>query len=114
MRAAGLLPAREAVLLLAERLEGNLLAAQQEIEKLVLLKGKGEVSEEDVLQAVADSSRFDAFILIERMLSGDLAGMRVALLDDVVTTCATVREIIRVLKHAGVVEVQVWAVARTV
>jgi ComF family protein len=47
-------------------------------------------------------------------VSGDLAGMSVALLDDVVTTCATVREIIRVLKHAGAAEVQVWAVARTV
>jgi DNA polymerase-3 subunit delta len=79
MRAVGLEPEREAVLVLAERLEGNLLAAQQEIEKLLLLKGQGPVSEDDVLQAVADSSRFDAFLLVERVLAGNLAdSLRVA------------------------------------
>jgi DNA polymerase-3 subunit delta len=79
MRAAGLEPDRGAVLVLAERLEGNLLAAQQEIEKLLLLKGQGPVSEDDVLQAVADSSRFDAFLLVERVLAGNLAdSLRVA------------------------------------
>ena len=75
----GLQPESGAVLLLAERLEGNLLAAQQEIEKLLLSKGRGEVSEDDVLQAVADSSRFDAFLLVERVLAGNLAdSLRVA------------------------------------
>jgi len=79
MRSMGLEPDRGAVMVLAERLEGNLLAAQQEIEKLLLLKGKGTVSEEDVLQAVANSSRFDAFLLVERVLAGNLAdGLRVA------------------------------------
>jgi DNA polymerase-3 subunit delta len=79
MRAAGLVPDRGAVMILAERLEGNLLAAQQEIEKLLLVKGQGQVSEDDVLQAVADSSRFDAFLLVERVLAGNLAdGLRVA------------------------------------
>lgn len=79
MKALGLEPDRGAVMVLADRLEGNLLAAQQEIEKLALLKGKGKVGEEDVLQAVADSSRFDAFLLAERILEGNLAdGLRVA------------------------------------
>jgi DNA polymerase-3 subunit delta len=79
MRAAGLEPVREAVMLLADRLEGNLLAAQQEIEKLLLIKGPGPVSEEDILEAVADSSRFDAFLLVERVLSGNLGeSLRVA------------------------------------
>ena len=79
MRARGLQPDRGAVEVLAERLEGNLLAAQQEIEKLLLLKGQGTVTEEDVLQAVADSSRFDAFLLVERVLAGNLDdGLRVA------------------------------------
>lgn len=79
MRVAGLDPAREAVLLLADRVEGNLLAAQQEIDKLALQKGGGAVSEADVLQVVADSSRFDAFALCERVLAGDLAGsLRIA------------------------------------
>lgn len=79
MRAAGLEPDRGAVMVLAERLEGNLLAAQQEIEKLLLLKGSGEVSEHDVLESVADSSRFDAFLLVERVLAGNLSdSLRVA------------------------------------
>jgi DNA polymerase-3 subunit delta len=79
MRAAGLEPEREAVMVLADRLEGNLLAAQQEIEKLVLLKGRGPVTEADVLESVIDSSRFDAFLLVERVLAGNLAdGLRVA------------------------------------
>lgn len=80
MKAAGLAPDREAVMVLAERLESNLLAAQQEIEKLALLKGGGPVSADDVLQAVADSSRFDAFTLTESLMAGDLANaLRVAL-----------------------------------
>ncbi len=79
MRAAGLEPEREAVLILSERLEGNLLAAQQEIEKLLLINGQGPVTEDDVLQAVADSSRFDVFLLVERVLAGNLAdSLRVA------------------------------------
>ncbi len=80
MQTAGLQPDREAVMVLAERLEGNLLAAQQEIDKLALLKGQGPVSVDDVLQSVADSSRFDAFLLVERIMEGNLAdGLRVAL-----------------------------------
>lgn len=79
MRAAGLEPEREAVMILAERLEGNLLAARQEIEKLALLKGRGAVTADDVLRSVADSSRFDSFLLAERMLAGQTAeGLRVA------------------------------------
>lgn len=73
MKQRGLSPDRGAVLQLARRLEGNLLAAQQEIDKLVLLKGAGTVTENDILEAVADSARFDAFLLVERMLSGQLA-----------------------------------------
>ena len=79
MRQLGLEPEREAVMVLADRLEGNLLAAQQEMEKLALLKGTGKVSVDDVLQSVADSSRFDAFLLVERVLAGDLKeSLRVA------------------------------------
>lgn len=80
MQRAGLGPDREAIMVLAERLEGNLLAAQQEIEKLALLKGEGPVSADDVLAAVADSSRFDAFLLVERILQGNVPdALRVAL-----------------------------------
>ncbi len=79
MQRAGLRPEREAVMVLADRLEGNLLAAQQEIDKLALSRGEGDISADDVLEAVADSSRFDAFLLVERIMEGNLAdGLRVA------------------------------------
>jgi DNA polymerase-3 subunit delta len=72
MRASGLQPDNEATLILAERMEGNLLAAQQEIFKLALLKGSGPVTASDVLDSVADSSRFDAFGLAEWLLGGNI------------------------------------------
>lgn len=79
MRASGLVADARAVELLAERVEGNLLAAQQEIVKLLLQKGPGPVTADDVLGAVADNSRFDAFLLGERILAGDKAdGLRVS------------------------------------
>jgi ComF family protein len=46
--------------------------------------------------------------------SGDLSGIRIALVDDVITTCSTAREIAAVLKRTGAKEVQAWAVARAV
>lgn len=80
MQRAGLQPDREAVMVLAERVEGNLLAAQQEIDKLVLARGEGPVTAEHVLEAVADSARFDAFLLLDRILEGNRAdGLRIAL-----------------------------------
>jgi DNA polymerase-3 subunit delta len=79
MRKQGLQPEPEALRILAERLEGNLLAAAQEIDRLALLKGAGPISADDVLRAVADASRFNAFVLAEHMLSGNLRdGLRVA------------------------------------
>ena len=71
LRSAGLEPQREAVQLLAQRLEGNLLAAVQEIEKLRMLHGQGPVTAEDVLAAVADSAHYDAFLLTDAALAGD-------------------------------------------
>ncbi len=79
MQQHGMQPEPEVLDLLADRLEGNLLAASQEIDLLALLKGAGTVSVDDVMQAVADSSRFDAFVLAEHMLCGNLRdGLRVA------------------------------------
>jgi len=57
--------------LLAERVEGNLLAAHQEIEKLALTHGPGEVGEDEVAEAVANSARYDVFQLGEAALAGD-------------------------------------------
>jgi DNA polymerase III subunit delta len=70
MRDAGLEPDSEAVRLLAERVEGNLLAADQEIQKLALLLGEGPVTAADIVNAVADSSRYDAFKLVDAAVAG--------------------------------------------
>jgi DNA polymerase III subunit delta len=66
-----LVPDDDALEILAERTEGNLLAAQQEIEKLRLLVRGDRITVEDVLSSVADSARFDVFQLGESALAGD-------------------------------------------
>ena len=58
---------------LAERCEGNLLAAQQEIAKLGLLLPQGELAPDAVAQAVTDVARYDVFQLSEAWLAGDAA-----------------------------------------
>ncbi len=73
LRGAGLEPTRDAVQLLAERSEGNLLAAVQEIEKLRLLLPAGQVDGDAVRRAVADSARFDVFDLTAAALEGSVA-----------------------------------------
>ena len=71
MKFAGLDPDFEAVQLIADRVEGNLLAAQQEIEKLRLLHGEGPVCAKDVDTVVADSSRFDVYKLMDAAVGGN-------------------------------------------
>lgn len=58
---------------LADRVEGNLLAAHQEVQKLGLLFPPGLLSFADVEQAVLDVTRYDAFQLADAMLAGDAA-----------------------------------------
>jgi DNA polymerase III subunit delta len=58
---------------LADRCEGNLLAAFQEIQKLALLFPAGPLSFEQVKDAVMDVARYDIFKLSEAMLSGNAA-----------------------------------------
>ncbi|WP_312376627.1 DNA polymerase III subunit delta [Stutzerimonas nitrititolerans] len=67
---AGLAADQEAVELIAARVEGNLLAADQEIEKLKLLAEDGRVTADTVQAAVADSARYDVFGLIDATLQG--------------------------------------------
>ena len=55
---------------LASRVEGNLLAASQEIEKLYILHGASKLSKQTVEDAVADNARFDVFKLTDSILSG--------------------------------------------
>lgn len=61
---------KEGLKLLAARLEGNLLAAAQEIEKLYILYGSGSLDAAKVADAVADSSRYDIFKLTDSLLAG--------------------------------------------
>ncbi len=56
---------------IAHQVEGNLLAAHQEIQKLGLLYPAGEISADAVREAVLNVSRFDAFQLGEAVLAGD-------------------------------------------
>ncbi|GGH51837.1 DNA polymerase III subunit delta [Comamonas phosphati] len=57
----------------ADRVEGNLLAAHQEIQKLALLYPQGELGFGQVEQAVLNVARYDVFKLSESVLSGQLA-----------------------------------------
>lgn len=58
---------------LAHQVEGNLLAANQEVQKLGLLYPQGELSDATVRDAVLNVSRYDAFQLGEAVLAGDTA-----------------------------------------
>jgi len=58
---------------LADRVEGNLLAAHQEVQKLALLLPACELALEQVEAAVANVARYDAFDCGAALLAGDLA-----------------------------------------
>lgn len=73
-RAAGLSCDAEGLDLLAGRVEGNLLAAQQEIDKLAMLHPPGTALDlAGIRAAVADGARFDVFQLSDAALAGDAA-----------------------------------------
>jgi len=72
----GLSADADAIALLADRVEGNLLAANQEIEKLRILTGASaesriHIGQKHVMALVADHSRFNVFALIDAALHGD-------------------------------------------
>lgn len=100
MRRVGLQPDHGAIALIADRVEGNLLAANQEIEKLRLLLGEGKVTADEVSSAVANSSRFDVFKLVDAALGGDakrslkiLAGLRAEGIEPVIVVWSLTREL---------------------
>ena len=75
LRDRGLVATPDAVQQLADRVEGNLLAAAQEVDKLALLAG-GSREPIDVLRMerlVADSARFDVFGMLDAALAGEPA-----------------------------------------
>jgi DNA polymerase III subunit delta len=71
LQQVGLSADNAAIDLLASRVEGNLLAAAQEIEKLVLLTQDKHISYELMANVVADSARYDVFSLADKALHGD-------------------------------------------
>jgi DNA polymerase-3 subunit delta len=95
--------------LLVACVEGNLLAARQEIDKLALLHGPGtQLTLADVQAAVADGARFDVFQLADAALAGDvarsvriLAGLREEGIAPPLVLWSLVREILTLLNVAG-------------
>jgi len=85
---------------ISQHVEGNLLAADQEIEKLYLLLGPGKITYADVAEAVTLQSRYSVFELVDMMLTGN---------------SKRVLRIIAGLKAEGVVPVIVnWALAKDI
>ena len=72
MQLRGLNAEIEGLRILASRVEGNLLAAAQEIEKLYVLYGTGNLSNQQILDVVADSSRYDVFKLMDSVLAASV------------------------------------------
>jgi DNA polymerase III subunit delta len=99
----------DAVAMLAERCEGNLLAAQQEIDKLALLLPRGaNVSASEVAASSADSARFDVFQLAEAVRASAparalriLAGLQAEGAEPVFVLWALLREL-RAMQAAAV------------
>ena len=67
---------RETLEFIAAKVEGNLLAAHQELQKLALLHAPGRLSLEAVREAVLNVARYDVFKLSEAWLAGDLVRLR--------------------------------------
>lgn len=71
LQRAGLTSDRDAVEFLAAQVEGNLLAAKQEIDKLELLADDDHVTVDTVRASVANGARYDVFQLTDAALAGD-------------------------------------------
>ncbi len=111
LRSRGLQAERDAVRIIAERVEGNLLAAAQEIDKLVLLNDTGALSVEQVEAAVANSARFDVFGLVDAALIGDtprltrmLDGLRGEGVEPILVLWALARELRNLADMAAQIE----------
>ena len=100
MRVRNMQATPDALLMLADRFEGNLLAADQELEKLRLLNGEGEVNADQVAAAVSDSARYDVFSLVDACLLSEqqravriLFGLRNEGLEPILVLWALTREL---------------------
>jgi len=85
---------------ISQHVEGNLLAADQEIDKLYMLLGPGKVSYADVADAITSQSRFSVFELVDMLLKGNTK---------------RVVKIVAGLKAEGIVPVLVnWALTKDI
>jgi DNA polymerase-3 subunit delta len=99
-RKIGLNVQSDSIALLALRLEGNLLAADQELEKLKMRFSNQTITAKDVASLVADNARFDVFRLTDAMLENNLP---------------RVLRMLRALKQNNVALVVIhWAIERQV
>ena len=88
----------EAIRVLAECVEGNLIAAAQAIEKLSLLHGCGRITAEQIIHSLTVQSRYDVFQLADSTLAGK--GARLV-------------HILQTLKQEGVEpSIVLWAICR--
>jgi DNA polymerase-3 subunit delta len=71
LKAQGQEAEADALVFIADRVEGNLMAAFQEVQKLALLFPPGPISFEQMREAVLDVARFDVFDLGVAMIEGD-------------------------------------------
>ncbi|WP_455375365.1 DNA polymerase III subunit delta [Kaarinaea lacus] len=99
-RSKGMKLTPAAVQFMVDSLEGNMLAASQELDKLFLLYGDTEIDDDAVIDAVSDSARYDLFGLVDTSLSGDakrvarmMHGLRGEGVEPVLVTWALSREI---------------------
>ena len=106
VQAAGMSIDQDALQLLCDRIEGNLLAAVQEVEKLKLLAPEGQITADTVTGAVSDNARYNLFDMTDAALQGDtstslkmLRGLRGEGTEATVALWALLREI-RTLRQA--------------
>jgi len=90
----------DALQLLSDRVEGNLLAAVQEVEKLKLLSTDTHITAQAVTEAVSDNARYNLFEMVDNALRGDtksslrmLQGLRAEGTEAAVALWAIAREI---------------------
>jgi DNA polymerase-3 subunit delta len=100
VRSAGMSIDNDALQLLCERVEGNLLAAVQEVEKLKLLAADARITTQTVTEAVSDNARYNVFEMADNALKGDagtslrmLHGLRAEGLEPPVVLWTLAREI---------------------
>lgn len=96
MKNRGLQTDRRGLQVLAERVEGNLMAAAQEVEKLYIANGPGTIQSQQIQDDVVDNSRYSVFKLVDAILAGK--PLRVT-------------KILRGIRAEGVVEpIVLWAI----